>query len=216
MLAQPSWPEGGGPSTSQGRPYTIFRRELEHGNLLVAEAAAKEIGRVSLGEAADPRALPPTSPAPGRDHHQDREPDQRPPGNAQRPVVPAKYVPHLANPSPHPSAASAHAKHVVSANASARYTRLSPHDPSSGRSAAQVNADRWRLLEEAPGTRGAGPQGSRRLVDSASRLGPGKEDRRRCSMIEPPRALLRFLHFVLASGAFDGKNPGLPAVTSPP
>ena len=33
-------PEGGGASTSQGRPYSIFRRALEHGNLLVAEATA--------------------------------------------------------------------------------------------------------------------------------------------------------------------------------
>jgi hypothetical protein len=39
---------------------------------------------------------------------------------------------------------------------------------------------------------------------------------RRDSMINPLRALPPFLHFVLASGAFDGKNPGLPAATSPP
>jgi hypothetical protein len=52
------------------------------------------------------RALSPTSPAPGCDHHQGREPDQRPPCNAQGAVVPTKYVPHHANPSPHPPGAS--------------------------------------------------------------------------------------------------------------
>jgi len=41
----PSRPRGGGASTSQGRPYSIFRRAIEHKNLLVAEATAKEIGR---------------------------------------------------------------------------------------------------------------------------------------------------------------------------
>jgi hypothetical protein len=40
-------------STSQGHPHTIFRPTLEHKNLLVAEATAKEIGRVSLEEALE-------------------------------------------------------------------------------------------------------------------------------------------------------------------
>lgn len=46
-------PEGGGASTSQGHPRTVFRRALEHGNLFVAEATAKEIGRLSLVEALE-------------------------------------------------------------------------------------------------------------------------------------------------------------------
>jgi hypothetical protein len=37
-LAKLSGPGGGAESTSQGRPYTIFRRALERRNLLVAEA----------------------------------------------------------------------------------------------------------------------------------------------------------------------------------
>jgi hypothetical protein len=46
-------PEGGGASTSQGRPHTVFRRALERGNLLVAEATAREVGRISLAEALE-------------------------------------------------------------------------------------------------------------------------------------------------------------------
>jgi hypothetical protein len=46
-------PEGGGASTSQGHARTVFRRALERGNLLVAEATAKEIGRLTLGEALE-------------------------------------------------------------------------------------------------------------------------------------------------------------------
>jgi hypothetical protein len=42
---------GGGASTSQGRPHTIFRRALERENLFVAEATAKELPRISLGDA---------------------------------------------------------------------------------------------------------------------------------------------------------------------
>jgi hypothetical protein len=62
-----SRPRGGGPSTSQGHPRAIFRRALEHENLLVAEATARELGRISLGEALEltlliarkePRRLP--------------------------------------------------------------------------------------------------------------------------------------------------------------
>jgi hypothetical protein len=40
-------------STSQGHARTVFRRALEHENLLVAEATAKEIGRISLAEALE-------------------------------------------------------------------------------------------------------------------------------------------------------------------
>jgi hypothetical protein len=40
-------------STSQGHPRTVFKRALEHGNLLVAEATAREIGHVSLVEALE-------------------------------------------------------------------------------------------------------------------------------------------------------------------
>jgi hypothetical protein len=36
-----------------GLPPAIFRRALERGNLLVAEATAKENGRLSLGEALE-------------------------------------------------------------------------------------------------------------------------------------------------------------------
>jgi hypothetical protein len=43
----------GAASTSQGHPRTIFRRALERGNLLVAEATAREIGVVSLLEALE-------------------------------------------------------------------------------------------------------------------------------------------------------------------
>jgi hypothetical protein len=36
-----------------GHARTVFRRALERGNLLVAEATAKEIGRLSLAEALE-------------------------------------------------------------------------------------------------------------------------------------------------------------------
>ena len=52
-LHPPSRPGEEPASTSQGHPYTIFRRALERGNLLVAEATAREIGRISLGEALE-------------------------------------------------------------------------------------------------------------------------------------------------------------------
>jgi hypothetical protein len=45
-----------GTSTSQG-PRTVFKRALERGNLPVAEATAKEIGRISLAEALELTAL---------------------------------------------------------------------------------------------------------------------------------------------------------------
>ena len=50
-------PEGGGASTSQGRPLTVFARALQHGNLVVAEATARELGRISLAEALEPLTL---------------------------------------------------------------------------------------------------------------------------------------------------------------
>jgi hypothetical protein len=40
-------------STSQGHARPVFRRAFEHENLLVAEATAKEIGRISLAEALE-------------------------------------------------------------------------------------------------------------------------------------------------------------------
>jgi transposase InsO family protein len=43
--------------TAQGHPRTTFNRAIERGNLLVAEATAREIGKVSLGEALELVAL---------------------------------------------------------------------------------------------------------------------------------------------------------------
>jgi hypothetical protein len=42
-----------GASTSQGRPYSIFRRALERKNLLVAEATAKELPPLNLSDALE-------------------------------------------------------------------------------------------------------------------------------------------------------------------
>jgi hypothetical protein len=39
--------------TSQGHPYTVFGRALEHGKLLVAEATAKELPPLSLTDALE-------------------------------------------------------------------------------------------------------------------------------------------------------------------
>jgi hypothetical protein len=44
-LASPSRPPGGAASTSQGHPRTIFRRALEHDNLVLAQVTAREISR---------------------------------------------------------------------------------------------------------------------------------------------------------------------------
>ncbi len=52
-LEKPSRPRGGGTSTSQGRPYSIFRRALERWNLLVAEATAKELPPLNLTDALE-------------------------------------------------------------------------------------------------------------------------------------------------------------------
>ena len=43
--------------TSQGHPRTIFRRALERGNLLVAEATVREVGVLDLREALELTAL---------------------------------------------------------------------------------------------------------------------------------------------------------------
>jgi hypothetical protein len=43
--------------TSQGHPRAIFRRALQHRNLLVAETTARELGRLDLSEALDLVAL---------------------------------------------------------------------------------------------------------------------------------------------------------------
>jgi hypothetical protein len=53
----PVRPRGGGASTSQGHPRTIFRRALEHDNLVLAEVTAREIGRVTIAEALEFTAL---------------------------------------------------------------------------------------------------------------------------------------------------------------
>jgi len=50
-------PQRGVATTSQGHPRTIFRRALEHGNLMVAEATAREVGQISLNEALELTAL---------------------------------------------------------------------------------------------------------------------------------------------------------------
>jgi hypothetical protein len=43
--------------TSQGHPRTIFKRALEHDNLVLAEVTAREIGRVTIAEALELTAL---------------------------------------------------------------------------------------------------------------------------------------------------------------
>ena len=66
-LATPSRPPGGGVSTSQGRSCAIFRRALERGNLLAAEAAAKGVAsaqprrRARVDDADRPQGSAPAS-----------------------------------------------------------------------------------------------------------------------------------------------------------
>jgi ribosomal protein S7 len=43
--------------TAQGHPRAIFNRAIENGNLLVAEMAARELGRISLDESLALTAL---------------------------------------------------------------------------------------------------------------------------------------------------------------
>jgi hypothetical protein len=70
-----------------------------------------------------------------------------------------------------------------------RYGRPSPHDLSPSPECCTGTADQARLLDEAPRTRGANAQGSRRLTDSARRPGPEEEERRpRRAIRAPPSA----------------------------
>ena len=46
-------PGGGGASTSEGRPYSIFKRALQRRNLPTAEAAARQLPRVNLADALE-------------------------------------------------------------------------------------------------------------------------------------------------------------------
>jgi len=43
--------------TAQGHPRAIFRRAIEHGNLILAEGMARELGQVTLAEALELVAL---------------------------------------------------------------------------------------------------------------------------------------------------------------
>jgi len=43
--------------TAQGHPRAIFRRAIKHGNMLLAEGMARELGRVTLAEALELTAL---------------------------------------------------------------------------------------------------------------------------------------------------------------
>jgi hypothetical protein len=43
--------------TAQGSPRAIFRRAIEHGNFVVAEMTAHDVGRLSLGESLALTAL---------------------------------------------------------------------------------------------------------------------------------------------------------------
>jgi hypothetical protein len=52
-LKDPSGPEGGGASTSQGHPYAVFQRALKRRNVLSALAAAKELPQLDLLDALE-------------------------------------------------------------------------------------------------------------------------------------------------------------------
>jgi hypothetical protein len=43
--------------TAQGRPRAIFKRAIERGNVVIAGMAAREVGRLTLGEALALAAL---------------------------------------------------------------------------------------------------------------------------------------------------------------
>jgi hypothetical protein len=43
--------------TAQGHPRAIFKRAIERGNVVIAEIAAREVGRLTLGEALALTAL---------------------------------------------------------------------------------------------------------------------------------------------------------------
>jgi hypothetical protein len=49
----PSGPTGRA-VTAQGHPRVIFKRAIERGNVVIAEATARELGRISLEEALAP------------------------------------------------------------------------------------------------------------------------------------------------------------------
>jgi hypothetical protein len=82
------------PSNRKGRTRTLGRT--------TAGCSGRAEGRRALlpqskGLAA---SLLPCGPAPGRDDYQDREGNQRPPGDAQCVVLPPEDVPHVVNPNP--------------------------------------------------------------------------------------------------------------------
>jgi hypothetical protein len=43
--------------TAQGHPRAIFQRAIEHGNLILAEGMAREVGQITLAEALELVAL---------------------------------------------------------------------------------------------------------------------------------------------------------------
>lgn len=52
-LAEPSGPEGGGASTSQGRSYGVFQKAIQRRNVVAAVAAARELPQLSLLDALE-------------------------------------------------------------------------------------------------------------------------------------------------------------------
>ena len=54
-ISRPAPP--GGPLTAQGHPRRIFATAIERGNIAVAEATARELGRIKLDEALALTAL---------------------------------------------------------------------------------------------------------------------------------------------------------------
>jgi hypothetical protein len=55
LASRPAPP--GGPLTAQGHPRRICQTAIERGNIVLAEATAREIGRISLEEALALTAL---------------------------------------------------------------------------------------------------------------------------------------------------------------
>ena len=49
----PSGPRKAGQLTAQGHPRATFKCAIERGNLMVAEMTARELGRITLGEALE-------------------------------------------------------------------------------------------------------------------------------------------------------------------
>ena len=56
-LADASGPRKARTLTAQGHPRAIFQRAVERGNLLLAETTAREMGKISVGEALELVAL---------------------------------------------------------------------------------------------------------------------------------------------------------------